>query len=88
MSEFFFNLNAEKGFQTMIQNLEVIKQNTGISYCTSQIVFFFLLFFVLQTEGSVTTPHGAGLSVPSFQQHLLTSCLCATFWYLTIFQIF
>ena len=41
MSEFFFNLNAEKGFQTMIQNLEEIKQNTGISYCTSDIVFLF-----------------------------------------------
>ena len=43
----------KKGFQTVIQNLEAIKQNTGKSYCTSQTVFFLFvcLFFVLQTEG-------------------------------------
>lgn len=45
MGEFFYNLHAEKGFQTMIQNLEVIKQNTGICYCTSQIVVFFFYCF-------------------------------------------
>lgn len=77
MGEFFYNLNAEKRLSNYDSKFrgDKTKYRHMLLHFTDRFFFFFLI--VLQTEGSVTAPHGAGLSVPSFHQHLLTSCLPA-----------
>ena len=52
---------------------------TTISEQTQFLIFFNRaeVKFVLI---SVATLHGASLLAPFFQQHLLTLCLCITFW--------
>jgi hypothetical protein len=46
-------------------------------YCPSQILLF---FFFYTNWKFMATLCWASLSAPFFQQHLLTSCLCVTFW--------
>ena len=50
---------------------------------------FLLFFFFFTSLGFVATLCWASLSAPLFQQHLLTSCLCGTFWqFLQYFKLF
>ena len=56
--------------------------NTGIP-CFIALHFialqrYCIFFYKLKVCGKPA--HRAGLSVPVFQQHLLTLCLCITFW--------
>lgn len=92
MSEFFFNLNAEKGFQTMIQNLEVIKQNTGISYCTSQIVVFFFLIVFCFTNWRVcdnsTRSWSLSAIFPTASAHFMSLCHILVSYHISNFSVF
>ena len=58
---------------------KVEKAWEGIHLFTYALLYFFYHKYCIFYRFAATL-HGASLSAPSFQRHLVTSCLCVTFW--------
>ena len=65
-----------------------VKGNTykGVRKVQADLILLYFEDIVLFTNWrSIATLHQASLWVPFFHQHLLTSCLCVTFWLFSLY---